>query len=185
MTNAPVIAIRRRRDDDLQELAKILVEVHARDGYPVEGVGNPTEWLSPPGLIASWVATTDRVVVAQVALSDPDPDDLAPTLCRKAGITTPLAVLGRMFVSPNARGLRLGAALTRTASDHAFAIGRRAVLDVMDKDAAAIRTYEALGWQALGRATHRFGEGRTEPATAYVAPATEAQSEADRELRKQ
>ncbi len=172
--NTPTIAIRPRRDDDITELAKVLVEVHALDGYPVEGVGNPREWLYPPGLLASWVATTDQVVVAQVALSEPDPDDLAPSLGRKAGITTPLAVLGRMFVSPHARGLRLGAALTRTASDHANAIGRRAVLDVMDKDTAAIRTYEALGWQVLGHATHPYGDGRTEPATAYVAPATGA-----------
>jgi len=45
------------------------------------------------------------------------------------------------------------------------------VLDVMAKDAAAIRTYEQLGWTQLSAITHHFGDGGTEPAFAYVSPA--------------
>lgn len=35
------VSARPRTDADLPELARILVEVHDRDGYPVEGVADP------------------------------------------------------------------------------------------------------------------------------------------------
>lgn len=164
------ITIRQRRDEDLDQLAQILVEVHERDGYPVEGVSDPVAWLAPRNLVQAWVAEVDGEVVAQVALSSPEAGDIAPDLARDAGIDEPLLVLGRLFVSPSARGYRLGSTLTQTAHRYAQGKESRAVLDVMNKDAAAIRTYERLGWIALGTADHHFGDGATEAATAFIAP---------------
>lgn len=164
------ITIRQRQDEDLDQLAKILVEVHKLDGYPVEGVSDPVAWLATSNLIQAWVAEVDGNVVAQVALSSPEPSDIAPHLARAADHDQPLLVLGRLFVSPNARGFRLGSTLTQTATQYAQDTGNRAVLDVMDKDVAAIRTYERLGWIPLGQADHHFGDQAVEPATAYIAP---------------
>lgn len=164
------ITIRQRQHEDLDQLARILAQVHERDGYPVEGVSDPIAWLAPSNLVQAWVAEVDGEVVAQVALSSPESGDIAPQIARDAGIDQPLLVLGRLFVSPSARGYRLGSTLTQTAHQFAHANGSRAVLDVMDKDAAAIRTYERLGWISLGQAEHHFGDGAAEPATAYIAP---------------
>jgi ribosomal protein S18 acetylase RimI-like enzyme len=81
-----------------------------------------------------------------------------------------IAVLGRLFVHPQARGLGIGKRLTAAATVYAQDLGRRVVLDVMQKDVAAIRTYEALGWRCLGSITHDFGDNQTEPALAFVSP---------------
>ena len=35
------VVVRRRQLSDLAELAEVLIRVHARDGYPVEGVDDP------------------------------------------------------------------------------------------------------------------------------------------------
>jgi ribosomal protein S18 acetylase RimI-like enzyme len=47
---------------------------------------------------------------------------------------------------------------------------RRLVLDVMAKDAAAIRLYERLGWLGIGETMHHYGAGQTAHACCCVAP---------------
>jgi ribosomal protein S18 acetylase RimI-like enzyme len=42
--------------------------------------------------------------------------------------------------------------------------------DVMLKDQAAIRLYEATGCKRLGIIDHHHSDGKTEPAAVYVAP---------------
>src|SRR5882757_2068218 len=54
------LVIRRRTDDDIAELARVLVRVHEIDGYPVEGVSDPEAWLTPPGVMATWTALHDE-----------------------------------------------------------------------------------------------------------------------------
>jgi ribosomal protein S18 acetylase RimI-like enzyme len=58
----------------------------------------------------------------------------------------------------------------RAAQDYASRNGLQLVLDVMVKDASAIRLYERLGRREIGRTTHRFGAGRRVEAVCYVAP---------------
>ncbi|MCG7320814.1 GNAT family N-acetyltransferase [Arsenicicoccus bolidensis] len=164
--------IRPRRDADLDALAPTLVAVYERDGYPVEGVADPRAWLTLARPLGAWVAELDGQIVGHVALTEPSPGDDAARLWidQHRGTPDDVAVLGRLFVSPDARGHHLGARLTETATDEAARIGRRAVLDVMLKDAAAIRTYEALGWRPLGDFNHHHSNDAAEPARAYVAP---------------
>ena len=50
--------------------------------------------------------------------------------------------------------------------------GLRLVLDVMAKDTAAMRLYEALGWQRIGVSKHTYGDGQQTDAICYVSPAT-------------
>jgi hypothetical protein len=54
MPNA--VIIRPRRDNDLPALADALVHVHTVDGYPVEGVTDPSAWLHHPHELQSWTA---------------------------------------------------------------------------------------------------------------------------------
>ena len=170
MTDQPITEIRPRRDSDLPSLARLLVEVHERDGYPVEGVADPEAWLKSDRLLGAWVAERAGTPVGHVVLTRPGTGDDAFRLwAEQSGASADgVAVLGRLFVSSSARGQHLGRRLTTTATQEANRLGRRPVLDVMAKDVAAIRTYEVLGWTCLGQFCHRFAGGRTEPALAYV-----------------
>ncbi|MGL5829866.1 MAG: GNAT family N-acetyltransferase [Angustibacter sp.] len=161
-------AIRPRTDDDLPALAAVLVEVHATDGYPVEGVDDPLAWLDLPNAIGAWTAELDGRPVGHIALTEPGPGDEAPHLLAQQHGSEPTAVLGRLFVSPSARGQGLAEQLTRTAMDAATAAGRRAVLDVMLKDRSAIRLYRRLGWRAIGSFEHSVAPGNAHSAVAMA-----------------
>ncbi|MGL5826087.1 MAG: GNAT family N-acetyltransferase [Nocardioides sp.] len=165
-----IATIRERRDTDLPNLANVLVEVHQRDGYPVEGVGDPTSWLVVEDLVKAWTAIVNDEAVGHVALSEPGPDDQAALLWQNLHTGSRPLVLGRLFVSTRARGLGLGRELTTTATRYAHKLRRPVVLDVMNKDHAAITIYEALGWSPIGTIDHVHSGGRIEPARAYVAP---------------
>ena len=173
MSAAPTkVLIRERRPEDLDALGDILREVYERDGYPVEGVADPQAWLTGAGILGAWVAILDNQLVGHVQISEPNASDAAANLwADKAGVPLDrLAVGGRLFVSQRGRGHRIGQELTATATHTAQSLGRRAVLDVMAKDEAAIATYERLGWQRFGTITHTFNDGDSVPAYAYVSP---------------
>jgi GNAT superfamily N-acetyltransferase len=176
MTEQPAVTIRRRADDDLAATADVLLAVHEHDGYPVEGVADPIAWLVSPQLLTAWVAELDNHIVGHVSISRPQPDDAAAHAWAEnsAGDAATVAVLGRLFVSPTARGHALGARLLATAAEYASAEGLRLVLDVMAKDATAIALYERLGWTRIGTAEHDNGHGATFPAYLYVSPAPAA-----------
>lgn len=159
--------IRPRSENDLASCAAVLREVHAKDGYPVEGVDDALGWLSPPDLSAAWVAELDGQVVGHALISEASDEDAVRLW--QARSDQPVAVLARLFVSPSARGHRLGEQLTEAAMHWAQERGQRLLLDVMEKDQAAIRVYENLGWSYLGDIQHRVDD-RTVPARAYAAP---------------
>ncbi|MFI6024169.1 GNAT family N-acetyltransferase [Amycolatopsis magusensis] len=168
--------MRERRAADLEGAAAALVRVYASDGYPVEGVDDPRAWLRPADLLHAWVAEVDGEIVGHAVLTAPvdsaDGADGADAvrIWREQAPDERVAVLGRLFVLPEARGYALGERLARAAMEFAEAQGLRLVLDVVDKDVAAIRLYERLGWQRIGTADHRFGDGRSITAYCYVAP---------------
>jgi ribosomal protein S18 acetylase RimI-like enzyme len=166
------VSVRRRQPADLPGAGAALVEVHRSDGYPVEGVDDPVAWLLSPHQIAAWVAELDGRIVGHVALSEPQPNDAAATVwtAHADNLADDVAVLGRLFVHPQARGHALGEQLARTATDYANEHGLRLVLDVMTKDAAAIRLYERLGWQRIGTTQHDDGRGHAIDAYCYVSP---------------
>ena len=169
------MVIRPRRDCDIPALAAALVEVHALDGYPVEGVANPEAWLRLVNMLGAWTAQVDGQPIGHVALTDPGPgDDAAHIWHEQTGAPLhTLVVLGRLFVAPSTRGHALGRRLTQTATEAANAAGLRAVLDVMNKDHAAIHTYESLGWTHFADIEHRHHGNQIEPGRAYIAPTTQ------------
>lgn len=160
--------IRPRTDDDLPALAKVLVEVHALDGYPVEGVDNPLALLTLSRAMGAWTAELDGQPVGHVALNEPGPDDAAPDLYETRFGPRKTAVLGRLFLAQRARGLGLARDLAIAAMNEASQRGRVPVLDVMQKDTSAIHLYRRLGWVSLGSFQHAFGMHLHEPAVAMA-----------------
>ncbi|MGO4455729.1 GNAT family N-acetyltransferase [Streptomyces sp. M-16] len=165
--------VRRREPGDLGACARVLAEVHRTDGYPVDWPELPERWLSPPALIGAWVAEHEGVTAGHVVLSRGEPDDAAPALLRRRdGVPVEaVAVVGRLFVAPTARGLGAGALLMARAGREAQARGLRPVLDVLASDTAAVALYDRLGWSPLGSVEQHWGPGRTVTVRCYAAPA--------------
>lgn len=163
------IAIRPTAPSDLAALADVLVEVHAIDGYPVEGVDNPRSWVELPRAFGQWTGVLDHRPAGHVALLPPSPEDGAPEmLIRDAHIDLDqIAVLARLFVAPWARGHGLAGRLMDAVEAQACELGITTVLDVMQKDAAAVRLYETRGWQPLGAFSHIRPDRKSEPALAF------------------
>lgn len=164
--------IRPRRVEDLPELAAVLIRVHALDGYPVEGVDKPVNWLRHPRELRSWTADVDGKAVGQITLTEAATHDDAARVWQErtggdiAGLTIPV----RLFVDPDHRRSGAGRLLMQTAVDFARSHGLAVAFDVMLKDKAAIRLYERLGARHLADLTHHYGDCLTEPAAVYVMP---------------
>lgn len=168
----PNPVIRRREARDLDETARVLTAVHKSDGYPVEGVEDPQGWLSPGRFLAAWVAELDGHVVGHVAVNSPQSgDEVARLWSEKSGAnSSQVAVLARLFVASDARKGSAGKRLVDAAVSYARANNLRLVLEVLTKDAAAIRLYERLGWQRFGETVHT-SSGERFDAACFVAPA--------------
>ncbi|WP_197287576.1 GNAT family N-acetyltransferase [Streptomyces apocyni] len=164
--------VRGRRDGDLEDCVRALAEVHRRDGYPVNWPAEPAAWLSPPSLLAAWVAELDGRVVGHIGLCGSGPGDAAPALwgSRQGGEGGATAVVSRLFVAPVARGQGIGALLVRGAVQDARGRALQPVLDVVASDAAALALYERLGWEALGTVEQRWGPGQTVAVRCFAAP---------------
>ncbi|MEW2571358.1 GNAT family N-acetyltransferase [Streptomyces sp. NPDC047070] len=167
----PSTVVRPFEDSDLADAAAALTEVHATDGYPVEGVEHPEGWLRSDDVIAAWVGEVDGAVVGHVAVMSPRGEDAVSMWTQQSGEPEErIVVLARLFVVKAAREHALGEALMRAAMSYGREHGVRLVLDVMTKDTAAMRLYERLGWQAIGSTSHRFGAGESIDAVCYVSP---------------
>jgi len=170
--SANIIHVRTRTAADLKTCGAILRRVHELDGYPVEGVADTDAWLNPPTLIKAWVAMLDHQIVGHSLLTSPTEHDEAARLWQEqSGMPLDaITVLGRLFVDPLARGYDAGSHLMTAALQYATRHRLTAVLDVMDKDHAAIRLYERAGWRPIGEARHTFGADQSIRALCYVAP---------------
>ena len=137
-TSTGTAIVRERTNADLPGAAAALVDVHATNGYPVEGVDDPEAWLTGSTLLCAWVGELDGRIVGHVAISQPQSDDAAATMWTSTpeGARDTVAVLGRLFVLSAARGHSLGLKLMHAATNYAQSHGLRLVLDVMTKDAA-------------------------------------------------
>ncbi|KOT96583.1 MULTISPECIES: N-acetyltransferase [unclassified Streptomyces] len=165
------VIIRPFTDDDLAGAAAALVEVHDTDGYPVEGVNDPEAWIKSEDVLAAWVAEGGGRIVGHVAVMKPQGEAAVDLWVKQSDDDADhVGVLARLFVVQSARKQAAGRRLMEAAVSHARTHGLRLVLDVMVKDASAIRLYERLGWRKIGETIHHFGSGETIPAVCYVSP---------------
>ncbi|MEV5808707.1 GNAT family N-acetyltransferase [Streptomyces parvulus] len=165
------VTVRPFSNDDLTGAAEALVEVHETDGYPVEGVDDPEAWIKSEDVLAAWIAESDGRIVGHVAVMKPQGEAAADLWVKQSGDDMGhVGVLARLFVVQSARKQAAGRQLMEAAASHARDHGLRLVLDVMVKDASAIRLYERLGWRKIGETIHHFGNGETIPAVCYVSP---------------
>ncbi|MFI8933273.1 GNAT family N-acetyltransferase [Streptomyces sp. NPDC053474] len=164
-------SVRQRADRDLDDCARVLAEVHARDGYPVNWPASPGAWLTPSSLIASWVAELEGRVAGHIGLSRSGAGDAAPGLwSARAGVSTDAtAVVSRLFVAPWARGHGIGALLLARAATEAQDRGLHPVLDVVASDTAATVLYERLGWQLLATVEQEWSPEQRVAVRCYAA----------------
>ncbi|MGW5095330.1 GNAT family N-acetyltransferase [Streptomyces nodosus] len=168
--DVPPIA-RRRTDGDLGDCVRVLAAVHEHDGYPVNWPEFPEAWLTPPSLVASWVAELDGRIAGHIGLSRSDAGDVAPGLwSARTGVSVDAtAVVNRLFVAPWARGHGIGALLMAQAVAEAQDRGVHPVLDVVASDTAAATLYERLGWQLLATVEQRWGPEQKVTVRCYAA----------------
>ncbi|MGK5671659.1 GNAT family N-acetyltransferase [Micromonospora sp. URMC 106] len=166
-------SVRQRTDRDLSDCVRVLAEVHERDGYPVNWPDFPDTWLTPPSLIASWVAELDGRVAGHIGLSRSNAGDAAPELWgARAGVSIDAtAVVNRLFVAPSARGHGIGALLMAQAVREAQDRGLHPVLDVVASDTAAAALYERLGWQLLATVEQQWSPEQKVAVRCYAAAA--------------
>lgn len=142
--------------------------MHAHSGYPVNWPADPAGWLTPPTLLAAWVAERDGRTVGHVALCRAEDGDPAPRSWAARGSGVPAVCVNRLFVAPEARGLGGGADLMERAVG-ARSRGLHPVLEVVAADPAAA-FYARLGWQDLGVVDQRWGPERVVPLRCFAAP---------------
>jgi GNAT superfamily N-acetyltransferase len=145
------LLIRPRRDDDLEKTVSVLAAVHASDGYPELWPSNPSRWLTPATLIAAWVAERAGDLIGHTVLCTAYGNAAAELWSEGTGLAVEqLGVVAKLFVVTPSRRHRLGERLLETACEEAQRRGLQPVLDVLDRNRAAIGLYERLGWRRLG-----------------------------------
>ncbi|MGC9544103.1 GNAT family N-acetyltransferase [Streptomyces sp. UG1] len=163
--------VRPFEDTDLPGAATALTDVHATDGYPVEGVAHPEAWLRSDDVLASWVAESGQRIVGHVAVMRPRGEGAVSLWTERSGADEHrIGVLARLFVVRDARKRTVGERLVRTAMDYGLSHNRRLVLDVMVRDTAALRLYERLGWRRTGRTATTTTTGSTSQPSATWHP---------------
>jgi GNAT superfamily N-acetyltransferase len=166
------VTIRPRALSDVPVLIEILTEVYNVTKYPVDGPPSfPARFQSTKAL-TSIVALYDGKLVGHAELQDTsglNPEVVASLTPH--GPISSFAALVSLFVDPKIQGKGIGARLVEEALAWGRAEGKRLVLIVLDKDTAAIRMYEKMGWERGIEYFYETSQGVKYKAFSYVAPA--------------
>jgi GNAT superfamily N-acetyltransferase len=145
------VRIRVKTPLDMPQCVDLLLRVHAADGYPLPLPRDVPEWITPQREVASWVADRQGEVLGHVALHTAAPGPLVTAAEQATGLPAQhMAVLSRLFTTPEERRNGLGRALLRHAMAEAERLKLRLILDVGRNQTAPIALYESEGWQRLG-----------------------------------
>jgi GNAT superfamily N-acetyltransferase len=141
--------IRGRRPVDLERCVSALAEVHRVDGYPLNWPSDPYRWLSPPGVLAAWIAeTADAAVVGHVAVHSVD---ASPPRQSSAIVA---AEISRLFVVSAARRQAVATRLLEQTRQWAARKQYELTLEVVDDQrSAATALYEHTGWRHIDTTT--------------------------------
>ncbi|WP_299518493.1 GNAT family N-acetyltransferase [uncultured Serinicoccus sp.] len=144
------VLLRPRADEDVPELARLLLAQQPTTGYPMR---NPLpvpgeQFVARPRDLAAWVVEVDGVLAGHVAVDRVEDGEIGRAFAAATGM--PLARLGSvstLFVGPGRAGLGLGGRLLGTAVRWARLHGLLPVLDVFPGHAAARALYLRRGWR--------------------------------------
>lgn len=153
--------IRPKTVQDLPRLTECIQMMHKDHQYPVLLPPNPTNFIDPPNQLGAWVAEDQGEVVGLVMLRPikiPPPNWWPYAKAQDIQSPDDLAMLGRLFVLPNAQRKGLALQLLRVAQTEAQALGKRAVLEVHHQAKPAIALYQKEGWQKLVTLTASWHE---------------------------
>jgi len=142
------VQLRPRLATDLPACVEALIQVHRADGYPSRWPSDPAAWLSPPNLLAAWVADGDVAIVGHVVIAAANDGSLGAATGRAVDH---LLSVERLFIAPSARRAGLARALLFEAASLAEHENKGLVLEVVDDASAAVALYEGLGWHLIGR----------------------------------
>jgi GNAT superfamily N-acetyltransferase len=162
--------VRHRTAEDLDGCVALLRRVHDHDRYPARWPADPVAFLSPGDELVTWVAHCEGALAGHVMLAVAPAGVVdATSVGGRRARAEELVLLRQLFVSPEARGKRLGARLLDVATAQASARGRRAVLEVLSLNVAAIGLYGRAGWTAIGTTTPHWAPAGTH-AVVFLAP---------------
>jgi GNAT superfamily N-acetyltransferase len=164
--------IRARADADRDGLVAALRLVATHDAYPGRWPPDPAAWLYTVDVLAAWVAEWEGWVAGHISLRRAGGQMPVRLWCDRSGRDpSGCALIGRLFVTPVARGLGLGTGLLTAACVEAAGRGLHPVLDVVDTNRAAVRLYQRLGWVHLGSYQDNFGgDGPADLLHCFAAP---------------
>jgi GNAT superfamily N-acetyltransferase len=135
--------IRQRQDTDLDACVEALALVHRSDDYPTNWPTDPVRFLGGPSALSAWVAISRDPTVTTESV-------VGHLILHRAPVETGrLASVNRLFVTPAARGQKLGYRLLQQARDWAATEDYSLELEVVVESASAIALYERTGWQRV------------------------------------
>lgn len=103
--------------------------------------------------LAAWTAELDGRPVGHASLTVVDSDELGRVWSAGAGRPQDqLACVSSLFVDIDLQGEGVGGRLLDAAVEHARALDRAPVLDVVQGPSAAVSVYRHRGWVEVGRA---------------------------------
>jgi GNAT superfamily N-acetyltransferase len=155
----------------VETCVRLIDRVHTVDGYPPLWPVDLAEFIVADQELGAWVAERDGEVVGHVALHDAEGDALFEVAAEATGLSAlQMAVVARLFASPDVRRSGLGRGLLDLATAEAHARHQRPVLDVAKVLPPAIAMYEAAGWTCVGDVDVRYRHFEPLPVWVYVGP---------------
>lgn len=144
--------IRSRRESDIPPLVSLADAVRAVDRWPPHRNGPTKDFIASNVQLAALVAEDDGEIIGHVAVHDRSAGSVMALASDAIGVeASGLAVVARLFVDPERRGLGIGMTLLEASVEATIAAGRHPILDVWTELDDAIALYERAGWMRLAK----------------------------------
>ena len=147
------VRIRKRRDQDVDRLVRLIGSVRDVDGYPshVTGAGLQTFVVAGDELAALVAEDEAGVAVGHAAVHEPAVSPVTDAAAAATGRgLSGLACIARLFVDPAVRRAGVGGLLLDAATDAAWGMDRWPFLDVWEALPNALALYDSRGWLRVG-----------------------------------
>ncbi|KAH4254366.1 hypothetical protein HBI04_176980 [Parastagonospora nodorum] len=168
MSTSDSVTIRPREISDVPALIDILTDVYNLTKYPVDGPSSFPSRFTSPNALHSLVALHNGALAGHAEIQDASKHP--PAITESLTPLSSYAAFVSLFVHPKLQGKGIGAKLVHESVVWGKANGKRLVLIVLDKDVAATRMYERLGWIKGKEYPYETKEGERYGATMFMAP---------------